>query len=111
PPVSAANRLDSRRERRRVRRRSMNTVRDVSPMTKRMTPRMIARPPRGAPLSVKLTPIASSFPRWCRSLSRHPEWNRDDLVNRDRLALVASWLELPPPHPPDAGPQGRPAAP
>src|SRR5262245_29930678 len=87
--------------------RSMNTVRDVSPMTNRMAATMIAGHPMCAHISVKLNPIALVLSPVRRRLSRHPEWNRDDLVHGDRLALVASRLELPALHRLDRGAQER----
>ena len=53
---------DAARERRIVRRRSMNTVSDDSPMTSSTTATVIAGQPMCDHISLKLNPMLGSFP-------------------------------------------------
>src|SRR5262249_53095108 len=87
--ASATKRRAAERDRRSARSRSMNTVRDESPIVTRNAPTIFAGSPIVCHISPKLKPMRSPF------LGGQFEGDLDDPVHGDRLALEARGRVLP----------------
>src|SRR5258706_2516888 len=94
-PHSAAKAFEAARERRSVRRRSMNTVIDARPMMIRVRATILAGMPMCSQISPIVISIVLSFPSRRRRLRVQLEGDLNDAVHRDRLTLEARGLVLP----------------